>query len=214
MYRDMTRGSITRGLLLFALPMAAEDPCGAGLCAGGAVGVNAAIPIGWFLADAVGYGYYFLRRRALLPGERDGDSRNQKERCVTYELHPICWTVWYAVQQMGCVYRPKGIPQNQIKTKRPEPCAVQDSDRSGRLFLFCLTFWGHFRAGAALLLFYFFRASHYTSLRDAFLPLPRRACVAAFAAPGSAWPYQWALPHDRPCLPPAPVDGPRQRRWP
>ena len=56
MYRDMTRGSITRGLLLFALPMAAGDPCGAGLCAGG----------------AVGYGYYFLRRRALLPGERDG----------------------------------------------------------------------------------------------------------------------------------------------
>lgn len=41
----------------------------------GPVGVNgiwAAIPIGWFLADAVGYGYYFLRRRALLPGERDG----------------------------------------------------------------------------------------------------------------------------------------------
>ena len=74
MYRDMTRGSITRGLLLFAPPRAAEDPCGAGLCAGGAVGVNgiwAAIPIGWFLADAVGYGYYFLRRRALLPGERD-----------------------------------------------------------------------------------------------------------------------------------------------
>ena len=67
MYRDMTRGSITRGLLLFALPMAAGDPCGAGLCAGGAVGI-----IGWFLADAVGYGYYFLRRRALLSGERDG----------------------------------------------------------------------------------------------------------------------------------------------
>ena len=38
MYRDMTRGSITRGLLLFALPMAAGDPCGAGLCAGGAGG--------------------------------------------------------------------------------------------------------------------------------------------------------------------------------
>ena len=37
MYRDMTRGSITRGLLL-ALPMAAGDPCGAGLCAGGAGG--------------------------------------------------------------------------------------------------------------------------------------------------------------------------------
>lgn len=41
----------------------------------GPVGVNgiwAAIPIGWFLADAVGYGYYFLQRRALLLGERDG----------------------------------------------------------------------------------------------------------------------------------------------
>ena len=66
MYCDMTRGSITRGLLLFALPMA--------YALAGPVGVNgiwAAIPIGWFLADAVGYGYYFLRRRALLPGERD-----------------------------------------------------------------------------------------------------------------------------------------------
>lgn len=70
MYRDMTRGSITRGLLLFALPMAAGDPCGAGLCAGGAGGRQR--HLGWFLADAVGYGYYFLRRRALLPGERDG----------------------------------------------------------------------------------------------------------------------------------------------
>ena len=38
MYRDMTRGSNTRGLLLFALPMAAGDPCGAGLCAGGTGG--------------------------------------------------------------------------------------------------------------------------------------------------------------------------------
>ena len=38
MYRDMTRGSITQGLLLIALPMAARDPCGAGLCAGGAGG--------------------------------------------------------------------------------------------------------------------------------------------------------------------------------
>lgn len=115
MYRDMTRGSITRGLLLFALPMAAGARVALAYAPAGPVGVNgiwAAIPIGWFLADAVGYGYYFLRRRALLPGEREtADSRNQKERCVTYELHPICWTVWYTVQQMGCVYMPKGIPQ-------------------------------------------------------------------------------------------------------
>lgn len=76
MYRDMTRGSITRGLLLFALPMAAGDPCGAGLCAGGTGGRQRHLgryPYRLvFLADAVGYGYYFLRRRALLPGERDG----------------------------------------------------------------------------------------------------------------------------------------------
>lgn len=82
MYRDMTRGSITRGLLLFALPMAAGARVALAYAPAGPVGVNgiwAAIPIGWFLADAVGYGYYFLRRRALLPGEREtADSRNQK----------------------------------------------------------------------------------------------------------------------------------------
>ena len=75
MYRDMTRGSITRGLLLFALPMAAGGRVALAYALAGPVGVNgiwATIPIGWFLADAVGYGYYFLRRRALLPGERDG----------------------------------------------------------------------------------------------------------------------------------------------
>lgn len=73
MYRDMTRGSITRGLLLFALPMAAGARVALAYAPAGPVGVNgiwAAIPIGWFLADAVGYGYYFLRRRALLSGER------------------------------------------------------------------------------------------------------------------------------------------------
>ena len=80
-------------------------------------------------------------------GRETADSRNQKERCVTYELHPICWTVWYTVQQMGCVYMPKGIPQNQIKTKRPEPCAVQDPDRSGRLFLSLSNFWGSLPCG-------------------------------------------------------------------
>ena len=94
MYRDMTRGSITRGLLLFALPMAAGARVALAYAPAGPVGVNgiwAAIPIGWFLADAVGYGYYFLRRRALLPGEREtADSRNQKERCVTVQHSLNC----------------------------------------------------------------------------------------------------------------------------
>ena len=138
MYRDMTRGSITRGLLLFALPMAAGDPCGAGLCAGGADGRQR--HLGRYPYRLVSGGRRGIRlllppAQSAAPWGETADSRNQKERCVTYELHPICWTVWYTAQQMGCVYMPKGIPQNQIKTKRPEPCAVQDSDRSGRLIL-------------------------------------------------------------------------------
>ena len=32
----------------------------------GEVGIWAAIPIGWFLADAAGYGYYLRHRKALL----------------------------------------------------------------------------------------------------------------------------------------------------
>ena len=72
MYRDMTRGSITRGLLLFALliirgywlALNARDRFGSLVI----VGITTLFA---FQADAVGYGYYFLRRRALLPGERD-----------------------------------------------------------------------------------------------------------------------------------------------
>lgn len=135
MYRDMTRGSITRGLLLFALPMAA----------GARVALAYALAGPWASTPlSLSAGFWRTpwdtattssgAERCSL-GRETADSRNQKERCVTYELHPICWTVWYTVQQMGCVYMPKGIPQNQIKTKRPEPCAVQDSDRSGRLIL-------------------------------------------------------------------------------
>ena len=32
----------------------------------GEIGIWIAIPIGWLLADAIGYGFYFLRRRRLL----------------------------------------------------------------------------------------------------------------------------------------------------
>ena len=31
-----------------------------------------------------------------------------------------------------------------IKTKRPEPCAIQDSDRWGRLIRFLSNFWGSY----------------------------------------------------------------------
>ena len=100
----------------------------------GPVGVNAAIPIGWFLADAWDTATTSSGAERCSLGRETADSRNQKERCVTYELHPIV-TVWYTANKWGVVYMPKGIPQNQIKTKRPESCAVQDSDRLGRLIL-------------------------------------------------------------------------------
>ena len=35
----------------------------------GEIGISAAIPIGWALADVTGYGYYLLRRTRLLPEE-------------------------------------------------------------------------------------------------------------------------------------------------
>ena len=71
MYRDMTRGSITRGLLLFALPMAAGARVAlayvlSAVPALGVTGIWWAVPIGWALADAAGLVYYRLRRSALL----------------------------------------------------------------------------------------------------------------------------------------------------
>ena len=56
MYRDLTKGSIAKGLIWFAL----AGPVGE-------VGIRIAVPIGWFLADFAGYGYYLRRRKALLP---------------------------------------------------------------------------------------------------------------------------------------------------
>lgn len=101
MYRDMTRGSITRGLLLFALPMAVGDPCGAGLCAGGAGGASTAsgplsLSAGFWRTPWDTATTSSSAERCSL-GRETADSRNQKERCATYELHPICWTVWYTV---------------------------------------------------------------------------------------------------------------------
>lgn len=56
MYRDLTKGSIAKGLIWFAL----AGPVGE-------VGIRIAILIGWFLADFEGCGYYLRRRKALLP---------------------------------------------------------------------------------------------------------------------------------------------------
>lgn len=53
MYRDLTKGSIAKGLIWFA--------------PAGPVGIRIDSPIGWFLADFVGFGYYLRRRKALLP---------------------------------------------------------------------------------------------------------------------------------------------------
>lgn len=51
MYRDLTKGSIAKGLIWFALAGAV-----------GEVGIRIAIPTGWFFR-----GYYLRRRKALLP---------------------------------------------------------------------------------------------------------------------------------------------------
>lgn len=56
MYRDLTKGSIAKGLIWFAL----AGPVGE-------VGIRIDSPIGWFLVDFVGCGCYLCRRRALLP---------------------------------------------------------------------------------------------------------------------------------------------------
>lgn len=216
MYRDMTRGSITRGLLLFALPMAAGDPCGAGLCAGGAGGHQR--HLGRYPYRPVSGGRRGIR--LLLPPAQSAAPWGERRLIRGIKksgASPMNYTPF--VGQYGILSNKWGVficqrEYRRIKLNGLSPVQYRIQTVQAAYSCFYLTFGGHFRAGAALLLFYFFRASHYTSLRDAFLPLPRRACVAAFAAPGSAWPYQWALPHDRPCLPPAPVGGPRQRRWP
>lgn len=40
----------------------------------GVVGIWWSVPIGWFLADALGVGYYLLRRKGLLPQAESGES--------------------------------------------------------------------------------------------------------------------------------------------
>ena len=218
MYRDMTRGSIARGLLLFALLMAAGDPCGAGLRAGGAGGRQR--HLGRYPYRPVSDGRRGIRlllppaQSAALWGERRLIRGIKKSGASPMNCTPFVGQYGILSNKWGVFICQREYHRIKLKPNGLNPVQYRIQTVQAAYSCFCLTFGDHFHAGAALLLFYFFRASHYTSLRDAFLPLPRRACAAAFAAPGSAWPYQWALPHDRPCLPPAPVDGPRQRRWP
>ena len=46
-----------------------------------------------------------------------------------------------------------------IKTKRPEPCAIQDSDRWSCLIQFLSNFWGSFQYSAAVLLCVVYRVT-------------------------------------------------------
>lgn len=50
MQHSLTQGSITKNILLFALPL-------------GVTGIWLSVPIGWALADAIGIGYYLKKRR-------------------------------------------------------------------------------------------------------------------------------------------------------
>ena len=117
MYRDMTRGSITRGLL-FALPMAARDPCGAGLCAGGAGGRQRRYPYRLVSGGRRGIRLLLPPAQSAAPwGERRLIRGIKKSGASPMNCTPF-------VGQYGI-----------LSNKRPEPCAVQDSDRSGRLIL-------------------------------------------------------------------------------
>lgn len=49
MQHSLTRGPITKNILLFALPL-------------GVTGIWLSVPIGWALADAIGIGYYLKKR--------------------------------------------------------------------------------------------------------------------------------------------------------
>lgn len=51
MQHSLTQGSITKNILLFALPL-------------GVTGIWLSVPIGWALADAIGIGYYLKKHRA------------------------------------------------------------------------------------------------------------------------------------------------------
>ncbi len=69
-YRDLTKGSISKGLIAFAVPMIAGNILQQfyNILAPviGETGIWLAIPIGWFVADLVGYGYYFLKKKKML----------------------------------------------------------------------------------------------------------------------------------------------------
>ncbi len=58
--RDLTAGSITAGLWAFALPLMLGNVMQQFY---NLVGIWVAIPVGWFLADAVGILYYIKKEK-------------------------------------------------------------------------------------------------------------------------------------------------------
>ena len=169
MYRDMTRGSITRGLLLFALPMAAGDPCGAGLCAGGAGGRQR--HLGRYPYRPVSGGRRGIR--LLLPpaqsaapwGERRLIRGIKKSGASPMNCTPFVGQYGILSNKWGVFICQREYHRIKLKLNGLNPVQYRIQAVQAAYSCFCLTFGGHFRAGAALLLFYFFRASHYTSLR-------------------------------------------------
>ncbi|CCX72892.1 putative uncharacterized protein [Firmicutes bacterium CAG:83] len=168
MYRDMTRGSITRGLL-FALPMAAGDPCGAGLCAGGAGGRQR--HLGRYPYRLVSGGRRGIR--LLLPpaqsaapwGERRLIRGFKKSGASSMNCTPFVGQYGILPNKWGVFICQREYRRIKLKLNGLSPVQYRIQTVQAAYSCFCLTFGGHFRAGAALLLFYFFRASHYTSLR-------------------------------------------------
>ena len=64
MQRSLTKGPITGSILLFALPLMLAYLLSATPL--GVTGIWLSVPIGWALADLVGFLYYKARKRELL----------------------------------------------------------------------------------------------------------------------------------------------------
>ena len=141
----------------------------AALPRGGAVALRSAAIQQQRLAGAEhhGGGLCAAERRPLSPVYAYRDSRTQLEKAIAAYIDYL-------------------QPPNQIKTKRSEPCTIQDSDRSDCQILIFIQLSG-FASGIRFTKF----------------------C----AAPAQGRRSRWAWTKSRSCRFPRRCGGPRQRRW-
>ena len=200
MYRDMTRGSITPGAAAVCPAMAAGGPVWRwpmrwrgrwASTASGPLSLSAGFwRTPWDTATTSSGA-----ERCSLGGET-ADSRNQKSGASPMNCTPFVGRYGILSSKMNNVLYAKGeYHRIKLKTKRPEPCAVQDPDRSGRLFLFLSNFLGSLPCGCGSFIILLLQGFSLHVFKGRFSSrFPIVLVQLLFAAPGSTWPYQWALP--------------------